>query len=195
MKNRPNITSITSGAELKRWYWLKAELVGYCRLIQLPYSGSKAAITERIAEWIDTGVVKQAKPKTRASSFNWATAELTLDTIITDSYTNGPNARQFFKQQLGDTFRFNIAFMNWMKENCGKTLADAVETYKTIQAARKQSGYKSDIPKSNQYNQYVRDFFAANTDLSTADARKCWAYKRSHPGHNRYEESDLEALH
>ena len=38
------------------------------------------------------------------------------------------------------------------------------------------------------------DFFEANKGRSLDDAIKCWKYKKSMPGHNRYEDSDLSAL-
>ena len=39
-----------------------------------------------------------------------------------------------------------------------------------------------------------RDFFADNKGRPLADAIKCWRYKKSLQGHNRYERSDLQAL-
>ena len=37
-------------------------------------------------------------------------------------------------------------------------------------------------------------FFENNDDRSLDDAIKCWKYKKSLEGHNRYEKSDLIAL-
>ncbi|MFX5550671.1 DUF6434 domain-containing protein, partial [Acinetobacter baumannii] len=81
--------------------WLKEELVNFCKQKKLSYFGSKFDILERLATALDNGFVETQKitgkiPPT--STFNWARSPLTLDTIITDSYTNGPNTRKFFKQ-------------------------------------------------------------------------------------------------
>jgi SAP domain-containing new25 len=46
---RPNIDDISSGEELKKWYWLKAELVTFCKKAGIHYSGSKFDILDRIA--------------------------------------------------------------------------------------------------------------------------------------------------
>ena len=46
---RPNINEIETGEELKRWYWLKQELVDFCKAIDLSYVGAKFDILERIA--------------------------------------------------------------------------------------------------------------------------------------------------
>ena len=53
---------------------------------------------------------------------------------------------------------------------------------------------KSAIGRQFEYNTYVRDFFADNKGRPLADAIKCWRYKKSLQGHNRYERSDLQAL-
>ncbi|MEM9710410.1 MAG: DUF6434 domain-containing protein [Pseudomonadota bacterium] len=189
---RPDIEEIFTGAELRRWYWLKSELAEHAARLELSATGSKEEITERIAHLLDTGQKLGARKRRAASKFNWAREVLTPDTIITDSYTNGPNVRAFFKEHYGPKFTFNIAFMDWMRSNVGKTLGDAVEARREIAEREKHS--KPAIPASNQYNAYTRDFHAANPDLSQADARACWAWKRSRPGHNRYEEDDLQAL-
>ena len=41
---------------------------------------------------------------------------------------------------------------------------------------------------------YIRDFFEDNKDHSMSEAIICWKYKKSLPGHNRYERSDLRVL-
>lgn len=191
---RPDLLTIKTAEELRQWYWLKAELVAYCKALKISYVGNKAEITDRIAKVLTTGVVETttANKKRKASSnFNWAKETLTLETIITDSYKNGTNTRTFFQQQLGEKFKFNIAFMAWMKANSGKTLKDAVEIWQELEAQKKNKNFKSTIPSSNQYNQYMRDFFADNPDKTINDARKFWLLKRSLPGSNKYESSDL----
>lgn len=191
-EKRPDLSSIQSGGELRRWYWLKEELLSETRVRGLSTSGSKAELTERLAHFLDTGEKRKAETRSTASSFDWAHEMLTPETVITDSYRNGPNVRAFFKQHYGAGFTFNIAFMQWMKENVGKTLADALEARKAI--AERERTQKPAIPEGNQYNAYTRAFFEANPGRSAGEARACWAWKRSRPGHNRYENADLQAL-
>ena len=76
------------------------------------------------------------------------------------------------------------------KSNPDKTYADAIEAYYDLQNSKQ----KTTIGKQFQYNQYIRDFFEDNEDRSLDDAIKCWKYKKSLKGHNRYEKSDLVAL-
>ena len=189
---RPEIATIASGRELRRWYWLKEELVAESRRRGLKSSGGKFTILDRIAHFLETGeqsLPEDTRPKVR-SKFDWHKADLTPETVITDSYKNSQNVRRFFKSQLGDGFKFTIGFMDWIRQNQGKTLADAVAEYRRMIGA----GEKAEIRKHNQFNQYTVDFLKDNPDAKMADVRRVWALKRALPsddGWHVYERSDL----
>ena len=40
----------------------------------------------------------------------------------------------------------------------------------------------------------IKNFFKDNKDKSLEQAIKCWKYKKSLKGHNKYERDDLKAL-
>jgi hypothetical protein len=190
---RPSIASIKKGAALKQWYWLKEELVSHCQTKGIPYSGGKFEILNRIADKLDGKTVFSKKKQSNQSTFDWHSTLLTLNTIITNSYKNSQNVRRFFKEHCGDHFHFNIAFMAWMKNNVGKTLKDAVKEWKRLDRLVKDKNFKSFIPSHNQYNQYIRDFFADNPGKTLVQARRCWELKRQLPlGRHKYERSDLK---
>ena len=190
--DRPNILEIHTGEELKKWYWLKDELVNFAKTIDTSYVGSKFEILERLANRLD-GKTQQIETKNKITSkFNWKTEKLTLDTIITDSYKNGENTRKFFKEHCGQKFAFSISFMSWIKNNIGKNLRDAIKEWEQIQELQKDKTYKSEIPDSNQYNKYTRDFFADNPEKTIQEARHFWKLKRQLPlGKHIYERTDL----
>ena len=50
------------------------------------------------------------------------------------------------------------------------------------------------IGKQFEYNTYIRDSFADNKGASLDDAIRCWKYKKSLKGQNKYERSDLKVL-
>jgi hypothetical protein len=196
---RPDIFTIQTGKELKRWYWLKEELVSYCKVAKLNYGGAKFDILNRVAEKLDGQTAKHAttlkNSKTIISSFNWSKELLTLETKITDSYRNGLHVRKFFVKQCGVGFHFSIPFMKWMKENVGKNLKSAVKEWNRLQVLKKSKDFKTSIPAGNQYNQYLRDFFKDNPEKKISDARLCWKMKRQLPlERHRYERSDLELI-
>ncbi len=196
-EQRPAISLITTGAELKRWYWLKDELIHYAKVVGVKNSGAKFDILERIAHVLDTSKThwpgdQKAKPN---SKFDWHQEPLTRETIITDSYKNSQNVRRFFSEQIGNNFKFNIAFMNWIKSNTGKTLGDAVTFYAEQLIEVSKPGYQTKIQPHNQFNQYIRDFLNANPDCKMDEVRRVWELKRSLPsktGRHIYEDSDLD---
>ncbi|MEM6307413.1 MAG: DUF6434 domain-containing protein [Pseudomonadota bacterium] len=190
---RPAIDSCKTSADLRRWYWRKDELIPHARSLGVKTTGGKFAILDRIAHFLDTGD-RNFSGDVRVvatSKFDWHGADLTDNTVITDNYRNSQNVRRYFKARLGHGFSFNIAFMSWMKDNVGKTLADAVAVYPTLKT--KSSDTK--IPHHNQFNQYTRDFMAANPDRSLADVRRVWALKIQQPsddGRHCYSDDDLK---
>ncbi|RED11034.1 DUF6434 domain-containing protein [Pontivivens insulae] len=194
-EKRPEIATITSGAELKRWYWLKEELVLHARALSLATAGGKFELLDRIAHFLDTGERLKAARRKARSDFDWHGATLSDETVITDSYRNSQNVRRYFKSRCGDSFKFNTAFMAWMKDNAGKTLADAVIEYERLQVEARAPQFESRIADHNQFNQYTRDFLADNSHLGMPEVRKFWALKRALPsedGRHVYEPSDLD---
>lgn len=191
-EKRPDIAAIIEGAELRRWYWLKDELAAEAKRLGLKSSDGKFSILDRIAHFLDTGEMSlpadnKLKPK---SKFDWHSAALTPETIITDSYKNSQNVRRFFKAEVGDQFKFTIGFMDWIRLNHGATLADAVAEYRRMTAA----GEKAPIRDHNQFNQYTVDFLKDNPGAGMDEVRRVWALKRALPsedGRHVYARSDL----
>ena len=196
MSKRPQLTRRLAAKDFRDFYWLKAELVDFCRAQDLPVGGSKGELTARIGEWLDSGKITRPAPKRepRRSDFDWHSAPLTRRTVITDSYRSTQNVRRFFRKNIGDSFSFNVTFMNWMKSNAGKTMDDALVEWQRIREERTAPGFKPDIAPQFEYNAYVQAFLAANPALSRAEAIVCWKQKKSRRGHNRYGPTDLKFL-
>ena len=189
MSDRPELSIKLKSNEFLEYYYLKEELVSFCRENGLPASGGKAELTERIAYYLDTRKIKAVKPvRTQKPNIS----AITRDSIIESGFVCSELHRAFFKREIGDSFSFNVAFQKWLKSNSGKTYADAIAAYKEIKSTKKPG--KKDIDKQFEYNTYIRDFFCDNKGASLADAIKCWKYKKSIKGSNKYERSDLTAL-
>ena len=189
-EGRPELNKNLDSKSFLKWYWLKEELTGFCKVYDIPASGSKTELADRIAYYLDTGKVMDSAPKARRSAPKITV--ITLDSLIEPDIVCSEVHRAFFKSQIGDSFSFNVAFQKWLKANAGKTYRDAVDAYFEI-LANKKTG-KTVIDKQFEYNTYIRDFFEANKGRSLEEAIKCWKYKKSKPGHNRYEDSDLVAI-
>ena len=55
MKDRPVLDKKLDSKTFREFYYLKEELVDFCRKNGLPASGGKIEITDRIAYFLDTG--------------------------------------------------------------------------------------------------------------------------------------------
>ena len=198
--NKHKLNKELSSAEFKEYYFLKEELKEFCRNEGLKISGSKNQLEKRIIYYLDTGkslddsnsIEKDDKPirpnfqksdKTKAT----ISKEIRLDSILGENFKCSEDKREFFEKEIGKGFKFKVKFQKWLKANPNKTYQDAINAYHELQ----NSNEKTVIDKQFQYNQYIRDFFKDNDDKTLNDAIKCWNYKKSIKGHNKYEKSDL----
>lgn len=189
MSERPNLNKQLDGKTFRSYYYLKEELLNFCRENGLPVSGGKIELTDRIAYFLDTGKVMSSSVKVR-NTVNIGI--ITEDTKIESNIVCSEKHRAFFIDRIGKGFTFNVAFQKWLKSNAGKTYGEAITAYYEILEEKKKG--KTTIDKQFEYNTYIRDFFADNQGKSLDDAIKCWKYKKGLQGHNRYEKSDLAAI-
>ena len=188
MNKRPELNCNIDVKTFREYYYLKEELTDFCRKNNLQTTGSKEELTERIAVFLGKG----EKIRTSHSRKVRNISEITLDTVIEDNFVCSEKHRAFYKEQIGKDFSFNVPFQKWLKSNAGKTYKDSVEVYYRIAEDKKKG--KTTIDGQFEYNAYIRDFFADNRGLSLEDAIKCWKYKKSLKGNNKYEKEDLKVL-
>lgn len=170
-------------------YYLKSELVHFCKENNLQASGSKEELTKRILTYLTSGEnIKGNQHRIKKIDIK----DITLDTVIETPFVCSELHRAFFKKHIGSSFKFNVQFQNWLKQKHGNTYQDAITAYYEIIEYKKN--HKSVIGKQFEYNTYIRDFFLENKDKTLEDAITCWKYKKSQIGTNKYEQSDLEIL-
>lgn len=186
---RPELNKDLDSKTFRDFYYLKEELVDFCRKYGLPTSGGKIEITDRVAYFLDTGKVlnNSAAKRSRTAIIN-----IDENTKIESDFVCSETHRAFFKKHIGNSFSFNVAFQKWLKTNAGKTYREAIEAYYQILKDKKKG--KTKIDRQFEYNTYIRDFFEDNKGKSLDDAIKCWKYKKQMKGHNRYERADLAAI-
>lgn len=189
MSKRPELDRQLTGNTFRSYYYLKEELVNFCRLNGLPASGSKIEITERIEYYLDTGKVLSVSTRIKTTA---NVDSITEQTKIEPNFVCSEKHRAFFKEKIGKSFSFNVIFQKWLKNNTGKTYEEAINAYYQILEEKKTR--KTTIDKQFEYNTYIRDFFADNQGRTLEEAIKCWKYKKSMQGHNKYEQADLTAL-
>ena len=191
-KMRPNLDKSITLENFRAYYWLKAELIEICRKNILSPTGGKKELHKRIDHYLNTGERLVPTKKCSMEAIN-NKSPITLKTRLENSYKNDAVNRAFFKSVIGDRFKFNVVFMEWVKENSERTYQEAVNEWLKIEKEKK-SGKKQKIGSQFEYNQYTRDFLNANPNKSRTEAITCWKYKKSIPGSNNYEDSDLDSL-
>lgn len=189
MNDRPVLDRNLDSKTFRDYYYLKEELVSFCRENGIPVSGGKIEITDRIAYFLDTGKILPAPAERKKAT---AISVIREDTEIEANFVCSEKHRAFFREQIGSGFSFNVAFQKWLKNNTGKTYKEAIAAYYQILEDKKKG--KTKIDKQFEYNTYIRDFFADNKGKTLEEAIACWKYKKQLQGHNRYERTDLIAI-
>jgi dTDP-glucose pyrophosphorylase len=189
MTERPILDKKLDEKTFRNFYYLKAELVDFCKTNGLSSTGGKIELTDRIAHYLDTGEILSPAFIHKQKAVGGI---ITEDAAIEPNFVCSEKHRAFFKDKLGKSFSFNVAFQKWLKANAGKTYGQAIEAYRRIVAEKKRK--VTVIDKQFEYNTYIRAFFADNPGKALNQAIVCWKYKKTLPGHNRYEKSDLAAL-
>ena len=192
MDKRPKLNKDITVTDFKEFYWLKEELINFCRTENIDRKGGKIELSLRIEEYLKTGKkIKSDKNKKPTSKFDWNNEILNLNTIITDNYKNTENVRLFFSKHIGNHFKFNVKFMNWMKQNIGLNLEDAVIEWNKIRTDSKENKSPKSIAPQFEYNKYIRDFLKDNSNKTKAEAIEFWKIKKLMRGDNIYKKSDL----
>ena len=68
MNERPILNKDLDGKTFRSFYYLKEELVIFCRENNLPVSGGKLELTDRIAHFLDTGKVSEGSIKRKTKT-------------------------------------------------------------------------------------------------------------------------------
>ena len=187
--NRPELNNKLDSKTFKEYYYLKEELVDFCRKNNLQTTGGKIELTDRIAKFLDTGERTTCNHNSRRKQI---IDEITLDSIIEDNFVCSEKHREFYKKEIGNSFKFNVLFQRWLKSNAGKAYKESIDAYYKLLEDKKNN--KTTIDKQFEYNTYIRDFFNDNKDKTLDDAILCWKYKKSLKGSNKYEKDDLKIL-
>ncbi len=191
-KERPILDEKISVQDFKDFYWLKDELIKFCRKNGISYVGGKIEITNRIIEYLETGKVVRTKTISQ-KKLPKSTKPLTLETIIGVDYRSYKEKKEFLQSIIGKQFHFTIHLLDFFKQNIGKkTYRDIVTEWNKEQQLKSDPNFVKKIAPQFEYNKYIRDFMKANTNMTRKDAIKYWKLKKSIPGDNKYTEKDLE---
>ena len=193
MDNRPKLDRNIRIEDFKDFYWLKEELVAFCREIGINSSGGKIEIANRIAEYLKTGKIER-KNTNKSGKIKKCIQKTprNINDVIPDNYTSSQLFREYFELIIGQHFHFTAYMAKYIKDHSGITFKEYINEWCAEYERRKNKNYKPKIMKSCEYNQYIRDFFKDNPDKTRDEAIKYWKIKKTIRGNNNYEKSDLE---
>ena len=172
-ETRPAITPSLTLSEFLSWYWLKAELMVFCRILGLTTTGSKQELEEKIRRHLSGGELKIAA-KRRANGE--MPTKFTPQTVIGEGWRCNPALGAYFRKACGNGFRFNAIMRDFIHSGAGQTLADAAVRYRASVAP---DSPRTPIPGQLKYNQHFRDFFAAQPTATRQQAIAAWWERRS----------------
>jgi hypothetical protein len=164
---RPPLTSALSSAEFRSWYWLKSELVAFCRAAGLSPSGSKRELAERIDAQLGGRQRVRVPRERRAAAAMPERFELSSE--IGEGWRCSQALREFFREHVGASFHFNGALRDFIRTGAGRTLAEALAHYESSRAAPTR-----EIGEQFEYNRHTRAFFTANPGATRQQARDAW---------------------
>lgn len=179
---RPEIDPNMDGKEFSRWYWPVKQLKQFCDALDLPSTGTKKEIRDRVEFKLKHP--NAPTPKTsrkKHGPFNWAKEILSKETIITENISFGPNVRNFFKAHIGSKFVCHSDFMDWMRANSGLKLSDAIDAWHLLEQRKEDPEFRREIATCNNYLQYLRDARDTVPTMTLDEAKACWDYKKIRP--------------
>lgn len=188
---RPVLNKEISIDDFKQFYWLKQELQDFCKKNEIHSNGAKIEIAKRIECFLNTGEktklsnLKSSKQTSDKRNYK----NITTETKIGKNYKSSEPLRDFFESIIGKQFKFKVAFQSFCQNNPDKTYQDAIDFWYQNKNVKPKT-----IEPQFEYNTYIRDFMAANKGDKLSDVIKCWKYKKSLPGNNKYNDSDIIAL-
>ena len=189
---RPKLNKDIRIEDFRDFYWLKKELVSFCREVGISSGGGKIEITNRIIEYLKTGKVTK-KPAIKKAKLPKATKPITEETIIGIEYRSYKEKKEFLKSVIGKQFHFTIHILDYFKKNTGKkTYGDLIKEWHKERELKKDSNFVKEIAPQFEYNTYIRDFTKDNPNKTRKEAIKYWKIKKALRGNNLYKRSDLE---
>ena len=189
METKPILSSNLNCETFKEYYYLKSELVDFCKDNNLNTTGNKKDLTDRIYKFLKSGEKSISSISYKKSK---QIGEITLDTVIEENFVCSEKHRTFYESQIGKSFKFYVPFQKWLKTNAGKTYKESIDAYYEITKNKEIMPKK--IDDQFEYNTYIRDFFNDNKDKNFKQAVRCCNYKKNKKGTHKYEKSDLIAI-
>jgi hypothetical protein len=170
---RPTLTEHTTVDDFASFYWLKEELVAFCRAQGLSTLGSKQDLSVRIRQFLETGTESRSAPSAMRKAKMPNT--FTRQSIIAPGWCCSQELRAFFEREIGTSFHFDGVMRDFIHHGVGKTLDEAIAAW---QAEQKNPQPAKEIAPQFEYNRYLREYFSSHPGATLDEAIQAWnSYK------------------
>lgn len=176
MSTRPELTPHTDEVVFFDHYWLRKELVVFCRSNGLSTAGSKQDLTDRIAAML-TG---RPQPSVRRRSSRKAMPIVfTRETPVGPGWRCSQALRAFISAEIGRPFRFDRFMRKQIGAGDGTSLGAAIDAW------RKQEGQGYEIEPQFQYNRFTSQYREIVPKASHSEIVAAWWRYRDMPSSQR----------
>lgn len=169
--SNPPLDQTLDAAEFARRYWLRSELVGFCRREGITASGSKDELTARVTAHLSGQPLPMPAAARRIGGMPTV---LNADTVIGPGWRCTEALRRFLEAELGRRVRFDGALRRLVHEGAGLRLGDLIARWA-------EAPLKAEIAPQFEYNRFVRAFRAASPGATHAAVVAAWKAYRDTP--------------
>ncbi len=170
---RPTPADVGDAPTLRRWYWLRSELIEIARRIGVGTSGAKLELADRICAHFEQR--PQARPVPRAHTRDALPAHLTGDVMLHEGQRCTQQLRAWMRAQIGSSFSFDAAMREAVHAG-GITLHQLVERWHATRAA-----VSTEIGPQFELNRFSRDWHIDHPGGTHAQMLTEWAVHRNRP--------------
>lgn len=170
---KTKLTKSLSASEFQTLYFTVSELRIFCRQVGIATASGdrKKELTQRVFNFLNIGQLdSKISLASKADSINKSERLFFDQQKIGRGFKFSWAAREYFERTLDPSFKCNVSLLKWVKENPQALISDLKTEYLRIKASKNTTI----IGKQFELNQFTRDFFAANPNLSRKDCLTCW---------------------
>jgi hypothetical protein len=168
---RPTLNRQITPDDFLSYYWLKDELIDFLRVHDLPTSGSKQALTDRICHFLVTGSVENKPSQKISKRTDEMPTSFSRQSVIGAGWRCSQDLRAFFEQEIGGHFHFDSVMRDFIHFGTGKTLEEAIITW---EAAQQQPKAEKSIALQFEYNRHIREYFKNHPGAALQEAIHAW---------------------
>jgi SAP domain-containing new25/Domain of unknown function (DUF6434) len=176
---RPPLSRSLTGAEFRRWYWLKSELLVFARAEGLALSGDKPTLANRIVGLLDGLAVGPSSSSSRPVSRRLP-EPLTFDTVLGPNQASSQQLRAFFVRAIGRRFSYDIHMRTFLASDHAKTLGEAVAHWHATRDA-----VKPETLPQLELVRFTKAWHLKHPEGTQAECRKAWKLYKALPADER----------